>query len=126
MDTKTRKQIGTSAVGAHRNLSIAEMRDDFDTQLQLFQQHNLSKDMMHTHYVLVKKDGTHQLMKRAHAIDWDFNERGNKCVIAAMEHTLGERLFSADAQKRGKFNDEHKLILSDPCSVEVKEVQSNT
>ena len=101
MAKEDQKKLGTSAVGSAAKMSLREMADDIDTQRELFSQHRLSPNMLHTHYILVKKDGTHQLMKRPHPIDFDLDERGNRVVIAAMEHTLGERL-GLDTKKSDK------------------------
>lgn len=98
--------------------------ETLEAQLALFRKHNLAESMAER-YKLVEGDapGKYKLVKRNTPITlYADDETGAMRCIVQVQKTASERVKLSAT--KGKYNDEHRLVLSEVPTVEVGEVQS--
>lgn len=97
---------------------------DIESQMDLLKLFKLPPTSIETHWVKkIVIDGKERmcLCKRERPIKVFENDSGRLCTIRGTK-TNSERIGMSN--KRGKYNDEDRLIGSEAHSVEAKEVQS--
>lgn len=98
--------------------------DTIDAQLALFRKHRLAESMAER-YKFVEGDapGKYKLVKRTTPITLYADDvTGAMRSITQVQKTAAERVKLSAT--KGKYNDEHRLVLSDVPTVEVGEIKS--
>lgn len=103
--------------------SIADIRK----QMELIKKFNLPETAVESHYVKVGRlsngKETYTLCKREQPIKVYDPFDDSVRVVCQMNKTMGEMRRLSDTPKRGKYNDEHKLIPNEAMGIEVGEVE---
>lgn len=100
--------------------------DDVDFQFGLFDRFKLARTLAETHrFVRNEGDEGHpyKLVKRERPVRI-FDDGGGARAVAQMQRSYSDRVGVSRPARRGKYNDEERLALSEALSVEPKEVDA--
>ena len=99
-------------------LSECDQKENYQLQRARFKKYGISEGLIGPYAIVQRKDGQMVLKKTDEGFGCNDNASANGSISTYSGHMFGE-----GSRPKGKYRDEDKLYLLQPCNLEIGEVE---